>query len=70
MDTVTILKNITSQGDLVVLPRILYERLLRSSFSKRKDWIYDEPYKSFLKNRIRLAENEFKKGKTVTWTNK
>ena len=67
MNTITIPKTITSQGDLVILPRIEYEKLLRSSFSKTKDWIYDEPYKGFLKKRISQAESEFKKGKTTTW---
>lgn len=64
---ITIPKTITSKGDLVILPRTQYEKLLRSSLSKVKDWIYDEPYKSVLKKRINQAESDLKKGKTTTW---
>jgi len=67
MNTVTIPKEIASQGDLVVLPRAEYEALL-SRAEGAKDWIYDSKVVSVIKKRSLSARKEHLVGKTTTWS--
>jgi hypothetical protein len=67
MNTFVIPKNLAGKDDLIVIPRKQYELLLRATQNSKKDWINEEPIKSFLKKRISKAEDDFKKGQTLKW---
>ncbi len=67
MNAVIIPQKIAQKGDLVVLPRKEYEELFRFSPQAKTDWIYEKPVVKYIKERIRAAESEFKKGKMTVW---
>lgn len=70
MTILTIPKKLTQKGDLVLMPRKEYEALLRAMQKKAsKDWLYDEPYLSELKKRIKSAKKEIKENKIILWKN-
>lgn len=70
MTTITIPKHIAQKGDLVIIPRSEYEALVRSSFKKQIDYIYEEPYKTDLKNRIKATKKESREGKLTKYNGK
>jgi hypothetical protein len=67
MNTFVIPKQLAGKDDLVVIPRKEYEALLNARNNSKKDWINEEPVKSFIKKRIIKAEDDFKKNKTIKW---
>lgn len=68
MMTLTIPKKLTQKGDLVIIPREEYEGLLRVVEKESiKDWIYEEPYLSELRKRIKSAKKEIKENKIIEW---
>ena len=67
MNTITIPKNLIKNDDLIILPRRDYETLLHALKQKSEDWIYQEPFASELKNRIKKTEVELKTNKIIEW---
>lgn len=68
MTTLTIPKQLTKSGDLVIIPRKEYEALLRATEKKEiKDWLNEEPYATELQKRIESAKRELKENKIIQW---
>lgn len=65
MTTLTIPKKMAMHDDLIIVPRKHYEELVARV--KNTDWIYEKPIAKELRKRIKIATDEFKKGKLVAW---
>ena len=63
MNSVTIPKNLTSKGDLVVIPRGEYETLLNWARFKPREFVPTLTQKKALSR----AESNFKKGKMLSY---
>ncbi len=67
MNTVVIPQKMSLKGDLVVMPRSDYEALFSVSAQAKSDWIYEKDISKYVHSRIKNAESEFKKGKSLKW---
>ncbi|MEK7673833.1 MAG: hypothetical protein AAB371_01380 [Patescibacteria group bacterium] len=68
MQVITIPKELAKNDDLVVMPRKEYEAFL--SIIKKQpadDWIYEKPFISELRKRIKVGKKALKENKLIPW---
>ena len=66
MTSITIPKEMTKKGDLVVITRKEYEALVVGR--SKTDWMYDPKIVSLIKKRSISTHKEHKSGKTFRWS--
>ncbi len=68
MNVLTVPKKFLKNDDLILIPRSFYELLIKNYDKEiEEDWLYEEPFKSELKKRIKSSKTEIASGKLIEW---
>jgi hypothetical protein len=68
MNVLTVPRKFLRNDDLVLIPRKMYESLVKKiDIEEQKDWLYEEPFLSELKTRVKILKREQKSRNLIHW---